>query len=244
MRFQPNPGLMSGKLVDAAAFPGETFDLNVPEMIGDVAQIATAFGRIDWIEWAPGYWTCAAQSAGECSYEVSMVLTHDTADIRIRLTNDSNRVWEHGTAFNHFAADYPAPGGDYETARHWLRVSGQFRRLHDLSRKYSSRPGIQLFNVVGAPPVSQIPFANSFQATPDFTAEGWLAVQSRDGTCLIAIVSKPALFLFQNSEFNCIHSAPDFGKLVPGQMSETQTRIYIVQSSLKDWYKRMRDELF
>jgi len=237
---------MGGQLLDAAAFPGESFDLNIPEQIGDVAQMTAegSFGRIDWLERTPGEWTCTARATGELSYEVTLLLTHDTADIRILLTNESGRDWQHGTAFNHFATHDCPSARDFESVRHWIRVDGVFRRLHELQRVFSSRPGVQLFNVVGAPPVSQIPFANSFQATPDFTAEGWLAVQSRDGTCLIAIVSKPALFLFQNSEFNCIHSAPDFGKLVPGQMSETQTRIYIVQSSLKDWYKRMRDELF
>jgi hypothetical protein len=133
---------------------------------------------------------------------------------------------------------------DFEGVRHWLRVGGELRRLHDLPRRYSERPGVQFFNVLGAPPVAEIPFAHAFDASPDFTAEGWLAIQARDGARLVAVATKRSLCLFQNSELSCVHCVPDFGALGPGDSAETLTRIYVVESSLEDWYLRMRGELF
>ena len=246
MRFVSLPGRMSGLLLDVAAFPGEVFDLNIPEEIGDIAQITSegSFLRVDWVEQSPGQWFSTGRLAGECSYEVTLVLTDDTVDIQILLTNESNRVWQHGTAFNHFSPHDCPSVRDFEVLRHWVRVGDVFQPLSQLPRVFSGRPGVQVFNVLGAPPVSQLPFANAFQATPSFTAEGWIAIQSRDGSRLVAIVAKPALFLFQNSEFTCIHAAPDFGTLAPGQFAVTQTRIYFVQSTLLEWYTRMRGELF
>lgn len=73
--------------------------------------------------------------------------------------------------------------------------------------------------------------------------EGWLAIQSRGGKRLAAVVSKPALFLFQNMEYSCIHSSPGFGPLPPGKTGEALTRVYFVEASLEGWYERMKREM-
>ena len=124
-----------------------------------------------------------------------------------------------------------------------MRHNGQFKRLPELPRVYSGRPTIQVYQVKGAPPVATIPYAEKFKATPNAELEDWIAIQSRDQTRLAAIVSKPALFLFQNMEYACIHSAASFGTLQPGQTGKALTRLYLVQATLQQWYVRKTAEL-
>ncbi len=66
-----------------------------------------------------------------------------------------------------------------------------------------------------------------------------MAIQSRDGKRLVATASDPAMFLFQNMEYSCIHSAAGFGPLKPGESGEAVTRVYFVEAGLEDWHARM-----
>ena len=133
---------------------------------------------------------------------------------------------------------------DHECVRHWCRAGGEFRRLIEVPRQFSLRATVQLYSVEGMPPGQEIPFVANFRATPEEVAlEGWLAVQSRDGSRLVATASKPALFLFQNMEYSCIHASPGFGPLGPGESGEAVNKVYFVEASLEDWYERMRADL-
>ncbi|MCP3914472.1 MAG: hypothetical protein GY711_02820 [bacterium] len=113
----------------------------------------------------------------------------------------------------------------------------------EVPRKFSTRPTVQSYSVEGAPPATDVPFAANFDATPDVTWEGWLAIQSRDGDRILATASQPPLFLFQNMEYSCIHSSPGFGALNPGETGHAWTRLYFVRASLEEWYGRLRIDM-
>jgi hypothetical protein len=237
-------GHMGGRLQGVEGFPGDVFCVNVPECIGDTAQ-ATFLSEFESIRWAKlaGAWSVTARAQDELSYRLLAIPGQDTLDIEIHLTNESDRVWEQSMAFNCFSC-YEAPAvRDFELVRHHIGARNPDELLRRLPRRASARSGVQVFGVNGAPPIDQIPFAAAFQATAPFVAQDWLAVSSRDGRRLVAAVSKPALFLFQNCEFACIHSAPGFGRLAPGQSARALTRLYFVEDSLRGWYARMRAEL-
>jgi hypothetical protein len=174
---------------------------------------------------------------------LTLTPAYDTVDIDVSVTNLSTRIWTHSLAFHCFNCRGSTSISDFECVRHWARTGGQFRRLIELPRMFSGRPTVQLYSAEGAPPAMQIPFVANFDATPDVVLDDWLAIQSRDGNCLAAAVSRPTLFLFQNMEYSCIHSAPSFGTLQPGQSGEASTRIYIVRASLQDWHRRMELEM-
>jgi len=123
-----------------------------------------------------------------------------------------------------------------------VRTQGRFRRLVEIPRKYGPRPTVQLYSVEGAPDAKGIPFVAGFQATPDVILQGWLAIQSHDGQRLVAVASRPTLFLFQNMEYSCIHASPGFGELGPGETGEALTRLYFVRSSVEEWHQRMQEE--
>lgn len=242
--FTPDPTRMSGCLTEVPELPGESFYVNIPEAIGDASQaVWTTDLAADWTDLGAGRWRTQARVAGELDFALTLTPAYDTVDIDVSLTNRSSRIWTDSMAFHCFNCGGAPSIGDFECARHWARTSGQFRRLIEMPRVYSQRPTVQLYSVESAPPATQIPFVAFFEATPAVVLEHWLAIQSRDGNCLAAAVSRPTLFLFQNMEFSCVHSAPSFGTLQPGQAGEARTRIYIVRSSLPDWHRRMKEEM-
>lgn len=235
-------GYMAGTVSNVPAFPGETFSLGLPEAIGDSAMAHWSDTiKPDWRQEGDS-WISTGRREGELAYVLKVEPQSDTVDIRIRLINESTRTWANGMAFNCFNCA-AVPIRDFECVRHWVAQSGKLRRLVELPRKFGPRPTVQLYSVEGAPLGRAIPFVAGFDATPDAVLEGWMAIQSHDSKRLVAVVSKPALFLFQNMEYSCIHSAPDFGRMRPGDTREALTRLYFVESTLKDWYRRMREEM-
>jgi hypothetical protein len=242
--FTPDPTRMSGWLTEVPELPGEGFYVNIPEAIGDSSQVVwTTDLAAAWTDLGAGRWRTQLHVAGELDFVLTLTPAYDTVDIDVSLTNLSPRTWTDSMAFHCFNCGGSPSIGDYECARHWVRTSGHYRRLIEMPRVYSHRPTVQLYNVEYAPPAMQIPFVASFDATPAVVLERWLAIRSRDGHCLAAAVSRPALFLFQNMEFSCIHAAPGFGTLQPGEAGEARTRLYLVRSSLQDWHTRMKEEM-
>jgi hypothetical protein len=242
--FAPTPGQMGGALVGPPGFAGDTFGFGMPEAIGDAAAARWPQGMsVEWHDLGGGAWRQLGRAEGELEYECDVLPGEDTADVRIRLTNLGPREWEHSLAFNCFSA-MGTSLADHECVRHWVGQAGRPVLLRSLPRHYGPRPTIQLYSVEGAPPAADIPFVAGFDATPRGPVlEGWMAIASHDGTRLVAAASRPALFLFQNMEFSCIHAGQSLGRLAPGQRGEALTRLYFVEAPLGRWYERLRAEM-
>lgn len=244
IRFVGHDGAMAGTLDNVPCFPGESFSLGIPEAIGDSAR-AMWFGSVcvEWRELGDGVWQSNGHADSELDYVLTVTPRADTVDISITLTNRSEREWPHGMAFNCFNCGAATSVRDYECVRHYAGIGGRAARLIEIPRKFGPRPTVQLYNVLGAPRGSEIPFVAGFRATPEPVLEGWLAIQARDRKRMVAVVSRPALFLFQNMEYSCIHSAPGFGPMKPRDTSEALTRVYFVEASPEDLRSRMREEM-
>lgn len=244
MRVRYSNGNMFCSVTDVPAFPEGSFGLGIPEAIGDAAA-ARWFGSVNpaWGQLSETTCRTTGFAEGELSYAIEIQPHEDYLDIKAELTNRSARVWEQSLAFNCFCCSGADAISDHECVRHYVGVNGKPRRLVEVPRVFGPRPTIQLYNVEGAPRGRKIPFVKGFHATPDVVLEGWMAIQSRDGRRLVAAVSKPALFLFQNMEYSCIHSAPGFGRLEPGRTGRALTRIYFSEGAIDDWYARMKRDL-
>jgi len=232
---------MACSVTDVRGFPGVQFTLGYPEAIGDIAG-PFWFGTIKpvWEERADGAWLCRGEQPGQLTYEILMIPGEDSVTSRLTLTNRSDRTWKQGMAFNCVQCSGDPWIRDHECLRTWVRSTGQFKRLIELPRVFGPRPAIQLYSVEGAPPARDIPFVANFRATPeDVVVEPWIAIVSRDGKRLVATVSTPGLFLFQNREYSCIHSGAGFGQLKPGETGEALNTSYFVRSDLDDWYTRI-----
>lgn len=256
------PGQMHCWLSSIPAFPERQLSLGYPESIGDASR-PVWFGGLEptWKEVEGGAWVSEGRRDGELSYSMVVEPREDFVEVRYRLTNESERTWAQSIAFNCVQCGMIPEIRDHECVRTWVRTAGDdragggsqaegviqedgaFRRLVEIPRIFGPRPSIQLYSVAGAPRGAEIPFVANFQATPDVVLEGWIAVVSRDGRKLVATVSKPALFLFQNLEYGCVHSGTGFGPLKPCETGEGTNRVYLVESGLEDWWERMRREM-
>lgn len=243
LRLQGQPGAMACAVTDVPAFPGERFTLGYPEAVGDVAG-PYWFGSIKpaWEERDDGVWISTGEQPGQVSYVMTLTPSEDAVTAHFRLTNHSATTWTHGMAFNCVQCAAAPSLRDHDCLRHWVRAGGQFRRLAEVPRVFGPRPAIQLYSVEGAPPGRELPFVANFHATPDVVLAPWMAIVSRDGKRLLATVSQPGLFLFQNREYSCIHSGAGFGELEPGQTAEAVNRTYFVEAPLADWHRRMCEE--
>lgn len=243
IKLKGHPGIMACYASEIPAFPGGTFTLAYPEAIGDVADPCW-FSTIkpQWEE-KDGVWTSRGDQENQLRYELTMTPGPDHVTTRFQLTNLSQRTWKQGMAFNCFQCAHEPSIRDHECLRTWVRTDGAFKRLVELPRVFSPRPAVQLFSVQGAPPGKDLPFVANFAATPEVVIEPWMAMVSRDGKRLVATVSKPGLFLFQNREFSCIHCGTGFGEMQPGQTATAINKTYFVESTLADWHRRMQQEL-
>jgi len=245
IRLAPTAGQMMAGVLDVPCFPGEQFGMGFPEAIGDASRPVWAGGIAPtWEEREVGAWECSGTLGGEVSYRLRLTPHEDLVHVSQQVTNLSDRVWEQSMAFNCFSCGSAPSARDHECLRHYVGLTGKVTRLIEVPRVFSPRPTVQLYSVQGAPQGSGIPFVASFEATPeDVVLEPWIAIAARDGTRLVAVVSKPALFLFQNMEYSCIHSGAGFGRLEPGQSGEAVTRLYFVQGTVEQWRDRMLAEM-
>lgn len=244
-KLAPIEGQMTVGVRDVPCFPGEQFRMGFPEAIGDASR-PVWFGGITptWEEREAGAWECSGTLGDEVFYSLSLTPGEDLVHVAQRVTNLSGRTWEQSLAFNCFGCGGAPSVRDHECLRHYVGLAGKVTRLIEVPRVFSPRPTVQLYSVEGAPPGAAIPFVSAFAATPeDVTLEPWMAIASRDATRLVAVVSKPALFLFQNMEYSCIHSASSFGRLKPGETGEAVTRVYFVHGTVEQWRERMLEEM-
>ena len=244
IKLEGHPGDMTCALTNIPAFPGEKFTFGYPEAIGDVAA-PFWFWQIKptWEPRADGMWVSNGEQSGELAYAMTVTAEEDVVTTRFKLTNHSSRTWSQGMAFNCFQCAKAPSIRDHDCLRHWVRTGGKFTRLWNVPRVLGPRPALQLYNVENAPLARDLPFVANFQSTPDTVIEPWMAIVSRDGKRLVATVSKPGLFLFQNREYSCIHCGAGFGELKPGQTAEALNKVYFVKSTLEQWHERMTREL-
>jgi hypothetical protein len=245
IQFTGQPDGMFAHITDVPGFKNDRFDLNFPEAIGSTSELGNFFTiKSSWKELANGDWQATGKVEGLLEYTIDVKVNEDTVDFYQVLTNRTRDTWAQTMAFNCFDNRYAVDVRDFECKRHWVRTGGEFRKLIELPRVFGPRPALQLYSVEGAPPGKDIPFVKNFESTPDDLAiEGWMAIRSRDDKRLVATVSKPALFTFQNREYSCIHSAPSFGIIKPGESGRAFSRLYFVEASLEDWYQRMQKEM-
>ena len=242
--FSAEENKMDSRITSVPGFEGDIFKLTFPEAIGSIENghwpnaITSNWKQINDKEWkSEGF------VEGELEYTIDVLIKEDHIDFIQKLTNKSDRVWDETFSFNCFNNSLAPSVRDHDANRNCVRCNHEFKNLTELPRVFGPRPTLQLYSVEGKMKGEDIPFVNNFQATPsDVAIEGWMAIESKDKKRMVAIVSEPALFTFQNREYSCIHSCPSFGKLKPNETGNALVRLYFVESSLEDWHKRMVSE--
>ncbi len=243
--FYGIPERMNSQITNVPGFEGDVFRLNFPESIGS-SHNSLWFRDVTntWEELEEGKWLGSGFKEGILEYTIHVNVHEDHVDFIMKLTNLSEDTWPETMAFNCFNNGSATSIRDHECKRHWVRTNGEFKKLIEVPRVFGPRPALQLYSVEGAPPGKEIPFVERFKSTPEnVTIEGWMAIRSRDDKHMVAVVAKPALYTFQNREYSCIHSAPSFGALGPGETGTAFSRVYFVEATLEEWYDRMVSEM-
>ena len=238
------PHNMGMQILNVPAFPGNLFGGSFPEAIGDSAR-SFWYGSIkpDWSSDGDRVISKGVEP-DEVEYTVTFTTTDETVDIVTEVTNISGKPWKQSHAFNCFSPISAVDVRDHDCLRHYVGKKGELTPLLKVPRKFGPRPTIQLYAVEGGPKWQDIPFVANFQCSPDDVhLEHWMAIESKDRKRVIAIATKPCLYLFQNMEFSCIHAASGFGPLEPGQSGKSLTRLWFVRQSIHEWYARMNREM-
>jgi len=235
IKLEPVQGTMSFA-ARAPAFPGDVFALTVPETIGDVEEVLLNF---------PGHeprWT-GPDAAGAIGYtlandkvrfEARVVPFCDHLDVWQTITNLTDRTWRH--AFS-FSCCNPRPVLDKTFQRTYLATAEGPTRIADIPLTASTRP-LQLYHLQGKQYPSHT-FIDAFQATcATPAADSWIATVAADGRSVLGVAAQEAAFLFSNSEFGCIHSAPDFGDVPPGETRTRLMRVYAMPGDLQTFIRR------
>jgi len=238
------PHNMGVQIVDVPAFPGNGFGGAFPEAIGDSAR-SYWFGSIkpDWSADGDKVISKGGQP-NELEYTITYTTTDETVDIVTEVTNKSDRHWRQSQAFNCFSPIGAVDVRDHDCVRHWVGIKGKPTPLLSVPRRFGPRPTIQLYAIEGGPRWQDIPFVANFRCSPDDVhLEPWMAIESKDRKRVIAVATRPGLYLFQNMEFSCIHAASGFGPLEPGQTGKSLTRLWFVRQGIREWYARMQKEM-
>ncbi len=224
--------------------PGEIFRLNLPEAIvnNEGGRWGVREIKPRWEAGPGGRQSYDVEVPGGMRLHVRMQPFEDYVDIRYQVTNLQTTPWTESLAFTCFNHGSVPSINDFELLRTYIWRKGQPYRLIDIERKFSTRPLVQLFGIEGARPWHEIKFVAKFQATPPEPCEPLIAIQSRDGKHVTGVAAHPALFLFQNAEYSCIHSCPTFGALKPNETGEALTRHYFLEGTAHDLKKRYDED--
>lgn len=243
VRIAITPGGTGCTVDEVDAFPGASFIMSFPESIGDAEHVVHfPSTQADWRHGKDGELITRCLVPGELEYTIHFTPGPDYVDARTSIVNKSTRHWAHSLAFNCVHPGSCEQVIDHECLRHYTGYDGRPTLLRTLPRVFGPRPVVQLYNIEGMPPADSTRFVNDFHATPDITVENWLAIASLSSRSLMAVTSHPALFLFHNLEYSCIHAAQSLGALKPGQRGQALTRAYFTEMPLEDWYVRMKAE--
>lgn len=197
-------------------FPQDEFSVNIPE------QVFAADGRKGgFIDFQPEWFVSHDRlcfkwdQPGKAAISVELAPSPLVLGYTINVRNLQEKAWENVCAFPCFnQIDAPA-FEDRRMERTFIPVGSKLTRLIDIPRvkSRSGRP-FQIFLVEGA----------GQKVLPDFgctnplrASGGYMITESRDGRWSVGMACQSPVFLFNNQEISCIHAAPGFGDMAPGE---------------------------
>ena len=233
----PVPAPLAGR---APAYWGMA--LGIPETIGCREKMILNFPEVK-IHWtgpdAGGAVACSWTSEGRIRYSARLVGGVDTVDIEMTITNLSNETWHDVWAFNCLNPTSAKPFNDWRLERTYMSEHGVPRLMARTTRVHGHMPTVGFYLNEQTPWGVESPFIRGFAGTsPDRTDDGWIVTLSEPAGAYMAATAPDSLFLFDNLDRCCLHSAPNFGDIAPGESSTTVARLYIAAGALEDFLKR------
>ena len=224
----------------------QSFALGVPETIGSSEGMILNFPETSISWYGPDQdgkishqWT----SPGKIHYSVVMVPHSDYVDLVMTIKNISNNGWTNVFSFNCLNPVNAPQFLDWTLDRTYMSKDGKPFRMDGTTRVNTGQmKTVQFYLHKDYNHVS--PFVNGFGAiSPDRTDDSYIVTMSEDGGSYMAATSTSALFLFDNLDRCCIHSATDFGDMPRGAEKTVTSRFYLAKGDLDDFLKRFESEV-
>ena len=240
---------VQGKMVVAARVPhlgGQSFSLGIPETIGARERMILNFPEVD----GKLTWTGPAKDGSVASqwtseevvhYHVRLVPGEDFVDIEMTVQNLSADTWRDVFAFNCLNPTGASGFHDWKLERTYMSSHGKPLLMAKTRRVRGHMPTVGFYTHEQTPWGHESSFVRGFSATsPNRTDDSWIVTISEDGRSHMAATSQDALFLFDNLDRCCIHSATSFGEIGPNEKSSTVARLYLAQGGLDEFLARFQ----
>ncbi len=236
-----------GKMNCAAQVPllgNQTFSLGIPETIGSSEGMILNFPEVV-IKWnqpeesgAVGY-RCVAE--GKVDYSVRLVPDVDFVDVTMNIKNISAKQWTNVFSFNCLNPVNAPKFKDWHLERTYMSKNGKPFRMDGTTRiNEGAKPFMRTLQFYLHEDYEEVsPFVRGFRSTsPDKTDGSYIVTLSEDGDAYMGATSPKALFLFNNLDRCCIHSATTFGDIAPGKETSVRVRLYLARGTLEDFLNR------
>lgn len=240
--LHPKQGTME-VIATVPALNGQGFHLCIPEAIGSREALWVNFMEAA-VKWEgpdeSGVLSCLWGPGGRIVYSVRLVPAHDYVDVEITVHNLTEYLWHDVFAFNCLNPVEAPDFQDRSLARTYMSERGKSTRLADTERVKGQIPTLQFYLPETTDEGSASIFVKGFGATsPNRTDGSWIATTAPEGNAYMAAYGAEVAFLFDNVDRCCIHAAPCFGDLGPGEHSTSVSRLYMAKGSLDDLLTRI-----
>lgn len=241
--LQPQPGAMQV----TASVPGldhQRFALGIPETIGCREAMLVNFpeARIEWQgPDAAGAVSCSWGPGGRISYALRLIPAEDYVDVEMTIRNHTEFFWHDVFAFNCLNPVQAPAFQDWKLERTYLSRQGKPFAMAGTTRVKGHMPTVAFYLPDRVEPGKESVFVRGFGATsPDRTDGSWIVTLSEPPGTYMAATAVEAVFLFDNLDRCCIHAAPGFGDIGPGESSTAVSRLYLASGTLDDFLARFQ----
>jgi acetyl esterase/lipase len=239
--LQPQQGSMTvtAKVPD---LNGQVFSLTVPETIGCREAMLLNFPEAT-VKWAGpdprGVVSCSWGPGGRIQYSVRIIPANDYVDVEMTVRNHTEFFWHDVFAFNCLNPTGAPDFKDWTLERTYMSSQGKPLCLAQTQRVKGSMPTVGFYLPDRTEPGKESVFVRGFRATsPNRTDGSWIVTLSQPEGSYMAAAVVDAAFLFDNLDRCCIHAAPSFGDIGPGQTKAAVSRFYLARGSLEDFLTR------
>lgn len=240
---------VQGDMVCAVQVHGlnrQNFALGVPETIGSSEEMILNFPEVTTNWSAPdadGIVSHSWKTSNKIEYSVKLIPHDDFVDMEMTIKNLSNKNWTNVFSFNCLNPVNAPKFLDWTLERTYMSKNGAPFRMDGTKRvNTGSMKTVQFYLHEDYKSIS--PFVNGFGAvSPDKTDDSYIVTMSEDGDSYMAATSPNALFLFDNLDRCCIHSATGFGDIPISGEKTVVSRFYFAKGTLNDFIKRYNNDI-
>jgi hypothetical protein len=243
--LRPQQGSMT-VIARVPALDNQGFALGIPETIACREEMILNFpeARVEWKgPDADGAVACSWGPGGRVFYTARLTPAEDHVDVEMTVRNHTRFYWHDVFAFDCLNPIEAPAFRDWKLERTYMSAQGKPFRMTGTRRRKGHLPTVQFYLPEQRPAGEESLFVQGFGATsPDRTDGSWLVTLSEPAGAYMAATAVDAAFLFDNLDRCCLHAAPRFGDIGPGESSTAVSRLYLAKGTLDDFQKRLAAE--